>query len=79
MGVDSVNGLIDDSWDSVDRSERAVIVAALKEANRQDRRFGTLLAHWRSEHRSVSDRQEPYVQQELQRKGLIPVGPPQSQ
>ncbi|MEN3338523.1 MAG: hypothetical protein V7647_2199 [Acidobacteriota bacterium] len=75
MGVEPVNALIDGSWDGVDRSERAVIVAALKEANRQDRRFGTLLAHWRSEHRSVSDRQEPYVQEELQRKGLIPVAP----
>jgi len=75
MGVDSAEGLIDEHWDDVDRTERAVIIAGLKEANRRDRRFGALLARWRAEHRSVSEREEPYVQQELQRKGLVPVTP----
>ena len=73
--MSSAGDLIDHNWDGVDRSERAVIVAGLKEANRKDRRFGGLLARWRAENRSVSEREEPYVQQELQRKGLIPVTP----
>ena len=47
--MSSAGDLIDHNWDGVDRSERAVIVAGLKEANRKDRRFGGLLARWRAE------------------------------
>jgi hypothetical protein len=75
MGVNSADDRIDDNWDDVDRSERAVIVAALKEATRRDRRFGELLARWRAESRGVSDREEPYVPRELKEKGMLTLLP----
>jgi hypothetical protein len=74
MGVGSVESLIDDNWEDVKRTERAVIVAPLKEANCRDRRFGELLARWRGEPRR-SDREEAVVMQELERKRFTQVTP----
>jgi hypothetical protein len=75
MGPDRATAFVAESWDSVDRSERSLIVSALREASRRDRRFSAVLARWRSENRSVSDAEAPLVQRELERKSLIPVTP----
>jgi hypothetical protein len=73
MGPEEVNDYIGAHWEDVDRSERSLIVSALREASRRDRRFSAVLARWRAENRSVSEAEAPYVERELKRKGLLPV------
>jgi hypothetical protein len=75
MGPEQASAYIGEFWDNVDRSERSLIVSAIREASRRDGRFSAVRAHWRAENRSVSDAEVAFVHRELERKSLIPVTP----